>query len=389
MRQHVAFVINNYPPHAGGVERHVQSLARQLVARGSRVTVVTLDDAPGVAVEDGVAVFRLQRWLPIASVLAFPLPGTTRRLRKLLRQRGVTAVSVHTRFFPMSFVGLRAARSIGVPVVHTEHGSGFVRGVSPLIALASRMVDLTLGRFVLRSATAVLAVSESVAAFVARLSGVRAEVFHNAIDVDEWRGTAPESPSISLPAPDRTDVSRFVFLGRVVPGKGWDALLRAAEILRDRGMRFAVDILGDGVDLPRLQVAIRDRGLSELVTARGHVAGPSLLEYLRGAILVNPTTLAEGFQTSLLEALAAGGRVVTFDVPGAALLRADGAPVIIVDRAEPEPLAEAMATMAADPLPLYASDRLDSWGWAARGADYLRVVDRVTQPTAPPQTSRS
>lgn len=373
MRHHVAFVVNNYPPHSGGVERHVQSLARALVERGHRATVVTLSDTPGTAVENGVEVVRLRRWLPIASVLAFPLPGTSQRLGRLLREWSVTAVSIHTRFFPMSFLGLVAAREARLPVIHTEHGSGFVRGVSPLVALASRVVDWTIGRRVLRRSTVVLAVSDAVAAFVERLSGVRAELFPAAIDLEPWTDGRQQLNAHQAQA----TTARFVFLGRIVRGKGWDTVLKAVVLLHDRGLPARIDFIGDGPELAELRAQVEDVAASDLVGVHGHLSGEPLASALRGAILVNPSTLAEGFQTSLLETLAAGGRIVTFPVPGANDLRGDGAPVRIVDAPDVAHLADAMAEEAAHPLPPYPEGRLERWGWKARAADYERVLDRA------------
>ena len=130
MSQHIAFVVNNYPPRVGGVEKHVGALAAHLVALGHRVTVFTVSDEPGVSVEGGVRVHRLPRRFPVADVIAFPPLGTTRRLASALREQGVTVVSTHTRFFPLTWVGIRAARRAGVPTIHTEHGSDYVRSQS-------------------------------------------------------------------------------------------------------------------------------------------------------------------------------------------------------------------------------------------------------------------
>ena len=82
MIQHIAFIVTNYPPRVGGVEKHVGALATQLVALGHRVTVFTLSDEPGVSVEDGIRVHRLPRRFPVAEVIAFPPLGTSRRLRR-------------------------------------------------------------------------------------------------------------------------------------------------------------------------------------------------------------------------------------------------------------------------------------------------------------------
>jgi len=166
---------------------HVQALARELAAQGHQPLVVTLGDRHGPSIDQGVEVITLPERLRIANVLGFPPLGTRRRLNRLLRERSVEIVSVHTRFFPMSFIGVRAARRAALPVIHTEHGSDHVSSSNPMIYLASRLVDFSLGRAVLRGADRVLGVSDAVVAFVHRLAQVRATVFFNAI-------LAPEAP---------------------------------------------------------------------------------------------------------------------------------------------------------------------------------------------------
>ncbi|MDO5496001.1 MAG: glycosyltransferase family 4 protein, partial [bacterium] len=155
----IAFVVNNYPPRSGGVEFHVAALARHLTGRGHEVTVVTLAERPSVTTEDGIHVIRLRERLRIGDVLGFPPPGTARRLRQMFRARGIELVSVHTRFFPLTWLGVDAARATGIPVILTEHGSDHVSSDSRLISSAARGVDQTLGRRALKRADQVLAVS--------------------------------------------------------------------------------------------------------------------------------------------------------------------------------------------------------------------------------------
>lgn len=365
MRHHVAFIVNNYPPSVGGVERHVSQLAGELVRQGHAVTVVTLSDTPGISVENGIDVIRMRKHLPVASVLAFPGLGSARAIRNILSGRGVTAVSTHTRFFPMSLVGGRVARCLGVPHVHTEHGSGFVRGVSPVIALASRMVDLTMGRRVLRASDRVLGVSEDVIEFVRRLASVDAQVFYNAIDLDEW----PISP-VTLTG------TRFAFLGRLVPGKGWDTLLEAsALVLADVGPIFTVDVIGGGPDAEAAERRVQELGLTDVVVLHGHVRGQELAALMQDTTLVNPSVLSEGFQTSLLEALAMRSRILSFPVPGLASLLQDGAPLFVVDQTNASALHEAMRDALGRPWTAYPRDRLEKWAWPARAGEFVVALD--------------
>ncbi|MBS1896598.1 MAG: glycosyltransferase family 4 protein [Actinobacteria bacterium] len=362
----LAFVVNNYPPKVGGVETHVHSLVRRLRGLGHDVLVVTLADEPGTAMEDGVEVIRLREHLRVGDVLGFPALGTSRRLARLLREHDVEAVSVHTRFFPMTWIGLRAGRRAGAAVIHTEHGSDHVVSDSALIATASRLVDRTLGRRVLRSADAVLGVSEAVTSFVRRLSGRSAQVFYNAIDPSPRPETGSRYPA----------VERLVFVGRLVPGKGADLFVDVvAGLSLDRPHLEAV-ILGDGPERGSIAERIRAAGQQDRIRLRGRVDADEVRRELRGATLVNPTVLAEGFQTTLLEALDVDGRVATFPVPGAALLREQGYPVEIAAEPTAEALLDAVRRVQradADTPPLRG------WFWGDRAAEYEEILAHVVQ----------
>lgn len=362
----LAIITNTYPPRTGGVEFHTQNLAQELSAQGHSVYVLTIaPEAPGTRQEGGVQVLTGRCYLPVAEVISFPSLGTARRIGRFLRAEGVEVVSTHTRFFPMSLVGLRAARWADVPLVHTEHGSGFVASSSPVITAGSRAVDLTWGRYVLRRAQRVLAVSPQSADFVRHLSGVEAEVFYNAI-------TAP------LPGQKHQDrPHHLVFVGRVVDGKGWDTFLEAVAALRRSGLKVDGELLGDGADLPQARQRAQELGLGSVVRIPGRVPPGEVRERLDGATLVNPTVLAEGFQTTLLEAVAEGGRVVTFEVPGARLLRDSGAPVAICPERSTESLVSTLrAFLAAPPAPA-APETITPWTWPVRAQQYSQILQEV------------
>lgn len=365
-----AFVVNNYPPRTGGVELHVHALAHELLRKGHDVTVVTLGSTPGWRDDEGVMVLTLPEHFRVADILGFPSPGTSYRLSRLLSKQEIDIVSVHTRFFPMSFVGWRAARRTKVPVIHTEHGSDHVSSDSFVIRLASKMVDFTLGRMVLRGADQILGVSEAVVAFVRRLAGVDARVFYNAITVG--RGDAEHSTNEHAGVTKRTN--HLVFVGRIVPGKGWDTYLEVVSRLKREGQQVTGEVLGDGVDLVELQRRVDSSGLQDAIKVRGRVTQEEVRTALRGATLVNPTILSEGFQTTLLEAIAEGGSVVTYPVPGAATLSHAGAPVIISAERTADSLYSVLEGLLREP-PAPASSRfVEGWTWPARAKEYIGIA---------------
>lgn len=367
----IAFVINNYPPRVGGVELHVHALATELVRLGHEPLVVTLGPDTGWRDDAGVSVLTLPEHFRVGDVLGFPSLGTRRRLTRLLREHKIDVVSTHTRFFPISLVGLRAAHRAGLPVVHTEHGSGFVAGGSAIMQLASRAVDLTLGRWVLRHADRVLGVSENVVEFVRSLSGAHAEVFYNAIPV----GDGVDAGAKAVAARDRP--GHLVFVGRIVEGKGWEAYLETLAALHAQGRPVTGEVLGDGVQMPQLRLRVQELGLEDVVAVRGRVTQAEVREALRGATLVNPTTLSEGFQTSLLEAIAEQGRVVTYPVPGAVTLQQQGAPVAITADRDVDALITATAALLDHPGAPAAPELLTAWTWPERAREYVTVCEQV------------
>ncbi len=357
----IVFAVNNYPPRVGGVEFHVRNLAAELVSLGHDVTVCALAPEASEGEEGGIRVVRLREHLRIGDVLAFPSPRSAARVWRAVR--GADVVSVHTRFFPMTWLGVAAARAAGVPVVLTEHGSDHVSAESTLVRWGARVVDVTLGRRALRRATAVIGVSDAVVAFVQRLAGVEASVFHNAINAPPdglWRpGDRP---------------SHLVFVGRLVAGKGWATFLDAVAELSATRPGVSAEILGGGPDLDAVRARVHTLGLDDVVDVRGRVDPAEVLRSLAGATLLNPTVLSEGFQTTLLEALAVGGRVVSYPVPGAAALATRGAPVVVVDPGG-DALVRGVAQVAA--LAPWEPTAIEGWTWPAQARAYASLLEGV------------
>src|SRR5690625_3700002 len=137
---------------------HVESLAIELARAGHTPFVVTLGDVRQTAHRnhEGVAITTLPEHLRVGDTLGFPSLGTRKKLTDWLRREKIDVVSVPTRFFPMTYLGWKAALKAAVPSLLTEHGSNHVQHSSPLISLGSRVVDYSFGKRALRGATKVV-----------------------------------------------------------------------------------------------------------------------------------------------------------------------------------------------------------------------------------------
>lgn len=352
----LAFVVGNYPPHLGGLENHVRSLAGELTRVGVRITVYNVE--AGTRTMDGVPVIGLGRHFDVSGVVAFPSRGATSFLERDLTDRGITHVSTHTRFFPATWLGIKVARGLGLPVLLTEHGGGHVRTGGIVPRLGARVIDSTMGRHALRSATEVLAVSRVAADFVKAMSGRTAPVCGNGIDLPRWRAT-------SAPRPRRN----LVFAGRLVREKGWREFLAvAATMPRD----VTALVAGDGPDARDVPAEVARLGLTGRVSISGEIPADRLRDQLAGSVYVNPSVAAEGFQTTLLEAAVAGARVATYPVGGSDEVFAGG----VVGGIAPSGDVTALARIARQALDLewIEPTLLERYSWPAVARVYLATL---------------
>lgn len=115
---------------------------------------------------------------------------------------------------------------------------------------------------------------------------------------------------------------KLLFIGRLVPRKGLDLLLRSLALLQGRDPRLTLEVVGDGPLKAESSQLVAELGLGDRVTFAGAVPQSEVRARLEGAdILVIPsrTTVdgeAEGSPTVTKEAFAVGVQVVATDCGG-------------------------------------------------------------------------
>jgi glycosyltransferase involved in cell wall biosynthesis len=124
-----------YPPSIGGIERHVQTLSRELVQRGHHVAVATLQHRGSPAFEDdeGVRIHRLAGWKQMLAPFyqdqkhpfhpPFPDPSVMASLRRVVKQERPDIVHAH-KWILYSFIGLKAWS--GAKLVVTLHDTSLI-----------------------------------------------------------------------------------------------------------------------------------------------------------------------------------------------------------------------------------------------------------------------
>jgi glycosyltransferase involved in cell wall biosynthesis len=227
-----------------------------------------------------------------------------------------------------------------------EHMSESARHLYP------RAVERSLMRLVTRQlfprADLIVAPAEGVGSDLVENFGIPAakvRVVHNPVDLRLIRSLAGEE--VEPWALPREGAPLLVGVGRLVPLKGYDVLLRAMNRLPPAlGARLL--LLGDGPERPGLERLALDLGLDGRVTFVGHRENP--WRYMRRADAFVHPSLTEAFPNVLGEALALDVPVIAADCsPGVREYLQNGRCGILVRPRDEVELAAAIERVLSSP----------------------------------------
>lgn len=154
---------------------------------------------------------------------------------------------------------------------------------------------------------------------------VRMHCLYNIIDVNKIRKQS------GMP---KRDCSEFLItsIGSLVSNKGFDRLIRAAKRLKDEGLKFRIQILGEIVSFGNnreLKALRDDLGLQDQISFLGFVQPP--YSYLAQSDLFVSASDSEGLPLVICEAIALGIPVVATKTAGAMELLDNGKYGILTD----------------------------------------------------------
>jgi colanic acid/amylovoran biosynthesis glycosyltransferase len=158
-------------------------------------------------------------------------------------------------------------------------------------------------------------------------------------------------PRVFAPAAERRDGGplRVLNVSRLTGPKGNAVLLEAIADLRDRGVEAEATIVGDGVRRATLERLAGDLGIADRVRFLGAVAQDRIPHELARADVFCLPSFAEGVPVVLMEAMAMEVPVVASAVMGVPELVEHGTSGVLVAPGRPAAVADALATLAADP----------------------------------------
>jgi glycosyltransferase involved in cell wall biosynthesis len=252
---------------------------------------------------------------------------------------------VHAHFGRDAVAAAAIARSLRVPLLVTIHGWELAQPVdrrNPMRACHDLLMWRAMRALFTARSVAWIAVSAHVASALASLGAPSGRISTLPIGVDLERFV----PHGAAPVP-----GRILFLGRLVPIKACDVLIRAVSRLRDAGRatRLELRIAGDGPE----REAITDLARGLPVVMLGRLAPEQVRQELACAdLLCVPSRtiggLAESFGIAFAEAQAMGVPVVSTRTGGIPEAVADGETGLLVPPDDPDALAEAITAIVSD-----------------------------------------
>ena len=276
-----------------GAERVVARLTTEWSRRHD--VIVALFDGTRSAYEVGGRVVDLQ--LPAGGGLLKTVTRVGMRALRLAatfrRERPDRVISFMERANVPSIIAAALTGMLGRLCVSVRNNPASIRAYwRMLIPVMYRLPDR------------VVAPSEGVRRALVRsgLSRAKVSVIHNPVDVgksDPGLGTDPDERRYVLGA------------GRLHRQKGFDRLLRAFAQTTIAGLELV--ILGEGAERGRLEALARRLGVASRVHLPGVVA--DVESWYRGALCFVLSSRYEGWPNVLMEAMAAGCPVVSFDCP--------------------------------------------------------------------------
>jgi glycosyltransferase involved in cell wall biosynthesis len=203
-------------------------------------------------------------------------------------------------------------------------------------------------RALARDADRVIATSTDEVAELLRIGGVRDRitVVPCGVDVDQFQ---PDGP-----AAEKGDRPRLLAVGRLVPRKGFDTVIRALAAIPDAELVIAggpvAEKLDDDAEASRLRRLAERFGVADRVRLIGAVPRPDMPALLRSADVVVCTPWYEPFGIVPLEAMACGVPVVASAVGGFLDTVVDGATGTLVPPRRPDQLAAAVRKLLTEPF---------------------------------------
>ncbi|MBX7156964.1 MAG: glycosyltransferase family 4 protein [Verrucomicrobiae bacterium] len=292
-----ALFTTTFFPIVGGAEKQLDLLARGLLARGHSPLVI----APWVSGKNNEikTPYPIYRYPRIRSK-RWGLRWHARFLSQLHKKHAFDWI--HSQgAYPAGYMASAFAKRHSVPLIIRAYGGDVLPGeaIASSWWLNRRLKKTT------ASAKILIAQNHELKELLSQLSGNPNHVFQlaNGVEIELY---AKEI----LPNPYCDEAPFALTLSNFYPKKGLDILIRAWAQVVKQLPQAKLKIAGHGPDEIKLKNLIHELCVDDVVTIHGQVRSEDKIQLLQASQLYISSARREPFSNALLEAIAAGNRVV-------------------------------------------------------------------------------
>ena len=353
----IARIIEYFPPHVGGMERHGLALTQEQIKLGHEVDVFIgvgglkpsskpKSDFGEFLKSDFKNCFELGFKIYKMSLQFLPLYSKARRfwfnlwayfaVKKNHKKNPYNIIHLHGDFVE-AFFGGKLAKKLSIPAVLTIHAglnkkllkpknAKYFKNISKIICVSQEIAgDLES-----------IGVSENKLAVIS--SGIYLKDFENKNQEEIQKIKEQHSKPI------------IISVGNLRKSKGQIYLIEAFKNLKNNFNSVTLLLIGDGPDREYLE---NQAGKVPGIYFLGRQEHDKIIEYLYASdVFVLPSINApndrEGTSTVIMEAMAAGLPIVTTKVGGNSALIKDGMNGFLIDEKNSEAIVEAIAKLLKD-----------------------------------------
>lgn len=329
-----------YVPHVGGVEKFTSFQKREFEKLGFKVNIITSNSEGSDFYEQGKdsQIFRLS-----AIKSRIPIPYNPFQMFKAWRKsyRGEKSLTiVHTRYYPISLLGVFMGWISRSPTIVLDHSSGYVEVDSPLVTKVLKMYEHITTFIMKLFRPRFFGVSQTCNTWLKNFRITASGVYYNGVDYN-----------YKIPKP--IDVQKkhkigkyIIFSGRFIEEKGIIELLKAFDKFSKNNLGYHLLIAGSG---PLEAEIEKHEAKNDHIILLGRLAQDDMYSYIKDSwCLVNPSNYPEGLPTVLLEAGKFGTAVISTPNGGAKEVIVDNETGILISSGKANLIEKALIKLSQD-----------------------------------------
>ena len=201
-------------------------------------------------------------------------------------------------------------------------------------------------------------------------------VFRNGVDLERFHPCDGSGHRHALGLDD--DEIFLLSVGHLIERKGHDIVIRALPLMRERGLKVRLAVVGSGPMRAPLEELVATLGLQHQVTFVGSVANAELAGWYSAADYLVLASSREGWANVLLESLACGTPVLASNIWGTPEVVREPVAGSLFEPRTPQALADSLATdmrraRTVDEVRQYA----EGFSWADTSAAQVRLFESL------------